>query len=160
MNFDPVDKERLQEMRQEHIGRLLQQAYRAFSNRALVKLRRHGHTGLTLGHTLVLSHLDLEGTRITSLAARAGMTKQSMGQLVEDLEQRGYVERSVDPADRRATVVRFTATGWQFLQDAYTIKQEIEAEYGEILGAAGLADLRTALLRLRESVEEAPEQEE
>ena len=149
MDFEPENGEELQTLRQQHIGRLLQQAYRAYNDQAIAKLRQRGHTGLTLAHTLLLSNLDLEGTRITALAERAGITKQSMGQLAEDLEKRGYIERQVDASDRRATVVRFTRTGWQFLQDAYELKQEIEAEYQTVLGAEGFAQLRGALQQLQ-----------
>lgn len=148
MDFETANRAELQALRQQHIGRLLQQAYRAYNDQAITRLRERGHTGLSLAHTLLLSNLDLDGTRITILAERAGITKQSMGQLVEDLEQRGYITRQADPADRRATVVRFTRAGWQFLQDAYELKQEIEAEYQAILGADGFAQLRAALQQL------------
>lgn len=153
MNSNEVNSEQLQEMRQQHIGRLLQQAYRGFNNRAIAKLRQRGHSGLTLAHTLLLSYLDLEGTRITVLAERARITKQSMGQLVLDLEKRGYIERRVDPLDRRATLVFFTDKGWQFLRDAYEIKKEIEAEYQAILGEEDMKRLRSALTRLLEQAD-------
>jgi DNA-binding MarR family transcriptional regulator len=148
MDFEPENQEQLRALRQQHIGRLLQQAYRAYNHQAIAKLRERGHTGLTLAHTLLLSNLDLEGTRITTLAERAGITKQSMGQLVEDLEKRGYVERQVDATDRRASVVHFTPAGWQFLQDAYELKQEIEAEYQDMLGEAVFDQLRATLRQL------------
>src|SRR4051812_44803841 len=148
MDSGPVLDEQLLAMRQENIGRLFQQAHRAFSQAAVLKLRARGHAGLTLAHSLLLSNLDLDGTRITVLAERAGITKQSMGQLVLDLEARGYVERRPDPDDRRATSIRFTALGWQFLRDAYEIKQEIEAEYAALLGADRFAHLRAMLHQL------------
>ena len=150
MDSEVVNDEQLAEMRQQHIGRLLQQAYRDFNNRAIAKLRQRGHTGLTLAHTLLLSHLDLDGTHISVLADRAGITKQSMGQLVLDLEKGDYIERSIDPADRRATLIRFTGAGWQFLRDAYEIKKEIEAEYEARLGEVEMKHLRISLRRLLE----------
>jgi len=158
MSSDEMNIEQFQELRQKHIGRLLQQASRGFNSRAIAKLRQRGHTGLTLVHTLLLSYLDLEGTHITVLAVRAGITKQSMGQLVLDLEKRGYIERRVDPLDRRATLVLFTDTGWQFLRDAYEIKQEIEAEYQAALGEKEMQQLRAALRRLLEQ-EDSQERE-
>jgi DNA-binding MarR family transcriptional regulator len=102
---------------------------------------------------LLLSHLDLEGTHITALADRAGITKQSMGQLVLDLEKRGYIERRVDRLDRRATLVLFTSTGWQFLRDAYEIKKEIEAEYQAMIGEEEMEQLRATLRRLLEQAD-------
>ncbi len=153
MSSDGMDIEQFQELRQKHIGRLLQQASRGFNSRAIAKLRQRGHSGLTLAHTLLLSHLDLEGTHITVLADRAGITKQSMGQLVLDLEKRGYIERRVDRLDRRATLVLFTSTGWQFLRDAYEIKKEIEAEYQAMIGEEEMEQLRATLRQLLEQAD-------
>lgn len=153
MSSEVVNDEQLVEMRRQHIGRLLGQAFRGFNNRAIARLRQRGHTGLTLAHTLLLSHLDLDGTHITVLADRADITKQSMGQLAIDLEKRGYIERSVDPSDRRATLIRFTNAGWQFLRDAYEIRKEIEAEYQAMLGAEELKHLRMLLQSLLEQEE-------
>jgi DNA-binding MarR family transcriptional regulator len=142
---DVIDVEQLAESRQQNIGRLFQRASRAFSIQATEKLRARGHGRLSLAHTTLLSYLDLEGTRITVLAERAGMTKQSMGQLVAELEQHGYVARKDDPSDRRATLVIFTEAGWKFLLDAWAIKREIEAEYAALLGAERLEELRASL---------------
>ncbi|HAX24833.1 MAG TPA: MarR family winged helix-turn-helix transcriptional regulator [Thermomicrobiales bacterium] len=137
--------EQIHEMREQHIGRLLLRAQRAVNARAIARLHERGHHGLTLTHTSLLPYLDLEGTRITTLAERAGMTKQGMGQLVRDMERQGYVRRDVDPADARAVLVRFTDVGWQFLGDARAVRQEIEAEYADILGRDQLEALRKTL---------------
>lgn len=143
-----VDMAHIAETRQQSTGRLLSRAARAFSIHATELLRARGHEHLSLVHTTLLAFLDLEGTRISTLADRAGITKQSAGQLVAELEERGYVARNEDPADRRATLVTFTEAGWQFLVDAGAIKREIEAEYAALLSAKGLEDLRAALNRL------------
>jgi DNA-binding MarR family transcriptional regulator len=129
----------------DHIGRLFLRAHRDFSERAIEKLRQRGHDRLGLAHTGLLAHLDGRPTRITTLAERAALTKQAAGQIILDLEAQGYVERAVDPADRRAMLVTFTAAGRRFLRDAAEIKREIEAEYAAILGAERLRNLRAAL---------------
>lgn len=160
-NFSPqIDEQQLREMRQENIGRMLLRAHRAFSQRAFQKLHERGHTGLGLTHTALLANLDLEGTRITVLAERADMTKQSMGELVQELEEKGYVDRIPDPTDRRATLVRFTQAGCKYLEDAYLIKVEIEAEYAALLGENGLADLRHVLTTLTTAEAEPPPEDQ
>ncbi len=143
-----VDAQQLAELRQQYIGRQLQRAYRASAELAAQKLHERGHTSLSLATTVALTQLDLEGTRISVLAERAGMTKQSMGQLVAELESLGYVTRSPDASDRRATLVQFTEVGWRFLLDAAAVKREIEAEYAALLGADGLEALRTMLEKM------------
>lgn len=140
-----IDVMQLAALRQQHIGRLLQRANRQFTDQAVTKLHARGHAALGLAHASLLSYLDLDGTRITVLAERASITKQAMGQLVAELESQGYVARTPDPDDRRATLVQFTAAGWQFLLDASAIKREIESEYRLILGDDRFAALQTLL---------------
>ena len=59
----------------------------------------------------MFGNIDPEGSRLTELAERARMTKQSVGEVATDLEQRGYVERVPDPADGRAKIIRLTERG-------------------------------------------------
>lgn len=138
----------IQALRESHTGRQLLLAYRAFKALATQKLRERGHEGLGTSHTAILPHIHVEGTRLTTLARLAGVTKQSAAEIVQDLERQGYVKRSVDPEDRRATRVTFTRTGWRFLQDAHDIKRDIDAEYAQVLGARGLEELRRLLGQL------------
>ena len=44
----------------------------------------------------------LEGTRLTVLAERLGVSTQATRQLVDEREEMGFVERARDPADARA----------------------------------------------------------
>jgi DNA-binding MarR family transcriptional regulator len=145
---ESIDPAVLEAFRQEHMGRLLLNAQRDYSLRALTKLRARGHGGLSLVHTNLLPHIDVNGTRITTLAERAGVSKQAVGNLVGELAAKGYVRRDVDPHDRRAAVVTFTASGRAFLHDAHLVKREIEAEYAATLGERGVSELRRLLLQL------------
>jgi DNA-binding MarR family transcriptional regulator len=146
--MEPLTVEQLEELRQEHIGRLLLHAHRAFSERALRKLRQRGHTHLSMAHTTLLPHLDVNGTQATVLAERAGITKQAAGRIIADLEREGYVQRLPDPTDQRASIIVFTDSGRQFLVDAYHVKKEIEGEYTALLGAERMQQLRSILQEL------------
>lgn len=140
--------EALERARQHHIGRLLHRAARAFNDLALEKLHARGHIDLNLSHTNLLPHLEVEGTRIVTLAERAGMTKQGAGQLVAELEAHGYVKRRPDPTDGRATRIHFTEAGWQYLLDAQEVKRIIETEYRTTLGEDSWRELNAALTQL------------
>ena len=149
MNSQPTQAQ-VAALRQQHTGRLFWRAHRAFGELAFEKLHERGYTGLSTVHTNLLAHLDIDGTNVTTLADRAGITKQAMGRLVDDLEEKGYVQSMPDPSDGRAKLIRFTDAGWQFLLDSYEIKQEIEALYTAVLGEDGMAQLRTALEKVAE----------
>ena len=145
MTDQEITQETIEGLRQSNIGRLFARVSRAYSDLAFEKLTRYGYEALTPVHTALISNLDIEGTRITTIAERAGVTKQAIGQLANDLEKQGYIERIPDPEDGRASLLKFTQKGWQFLLDAHEIKKEIEAEYKSILGAEHMAHLRETL---------------
>ena len=86
-------------------------------------------------HGNVMEQLELEdGLRLTDLASRAGITAQSMGELVDDLEGRGYVERRPDPGDRRAKRIHLTDRGRKNVRVAKRATDEVERHLAELLG--------------------------
>ena len=110
------------------------------------RLTAAGYRDLSAAMHPVFENIDREGTRLTDLAARADMTHQSMGELIDTLEQRGYVERRPDPADGRARLVCFTNKGRQMARTALREIDAIEAEWTRSWTDAGLrSDLRHAL---------------
>jgi DNA-binding MarR family transcriptional regulator len=137
--------------RERHVGRLLLRAHRAFSARAAQMLRDRGYADVTLAHIALLPHLDEAGTRATTLAERAGMTKQGMGQLVRELETHGYLDRRPDPTDGRAALVCFTVAGRRLLEDAVDVTRELDEEYATLLGEQRFNAFREALLDLAEN---------
>jgi DNA-binding MarR family transcriptional regulator len=94
----------------------------------------------------IFENLDPEGTRLTTLAQRTGLTHQSVGEVVAVLEQRGYVERVPDPADGRAKLVRLTDSGRDLVRAAIATIDGIERQWSQRWRAHGLAgDLRRPL---------------
>ena len=135
----------LERFRKTNIGLPLTEIARNFQRRVLAGFADHGHTRLQPAQTSVLTHLSLSGTRLTDLAKRASMTKQGMGQLVDEVERLGYVERVADPTDSRAKVVRFTEKGRRLMCDAVEIGASVQGEYEKLIGKRRLKDLRDIL---------------
>src|ERR1700747_1273074 len=90
--------------RHEHpnVGILFRDLHPEGVRRVAAGLAEAGFGDIRPAHTAVFQHIDADGSRLTDLAERAQITKQSMGYLVDFLEQRGYLERRSDPTDRRA----------------------------------------------------------
>lgn len=131
--------------RQTNIGRLLSNALHHFETRVIELLKAAGHADVTLSHINATRHLAIEGTRLTDMASRAAMTKQSMSELVEQLEVLGMVARRPDPADGRARLVYFTPKGLEWLEDFRRALLRAETEFARTIGAQALRAMKDAL---------------
>jgi len=125
-------------------------AHRAAEARVVEAVRAAGFDDLTLDQSRIGQRLNREGIRVTDLAEQAGVTKQTAGALVDDLEANGYVTRKPDPADARARLVVLTDRGETLCATAAAEIAKVEAEWRAHLGAKAYNELRAALVSLRE----------
>jgi DNA-binding MarR family transcriptional regulator len=96
-------------------------------------------------HSAVFAQIDPDGSRLTDLARRAGMTPQAMGELVDELEELGYVVREPDPTDRRAKLIVLTGRGRDCIAAGIATIDGIESRLDEALGERGHRQLRRLL---------------
>jgi len=126
--------------RQIHLGRLLGHAMRRFDERVLHLMAHDVQVPLALSnlaarqqvsaaHIHITRHLSLKGSRLTELAASAGMSKQAMATLVDQCEVWDLVRREDDPHDARARRIVFTQTGLAWLAAFEAAVQRAEAEF-------------------------------
>jgi len=125
--------------------RLLDAAFTEFSSELHRRVAEAGYTDIRPGHGCVFGYIAPEGSRLTDLAERAGMTKQSVGEAASDLEKRGYLERVPDPNDGRAKIIRLTDRGREAQAIGRGLIADIEADWAERFGADRIAALRDAL---------------
>ncbi len=109
------------------------------------ELEAAGYAEIRPTHGCVFRFIDDEGMRLTELSGYAGMTKQSVGEVVDDLVALGYVERVPDPADRRAKLIQLTPKGTQARGVGYGLFAKIEARWAERYGEERIAELRALL---------------
>ncbi|MBB4289119.1 DNA-binding MarR family transcriptional regulator [Rhizobium leguminosarum] len=131
--------------RRNNIGRRMNEAVRIFENRIIEHLKIHGHAELTSAHINLTRNLDEDGTRLTELARRASLTKQSMSELVDQVERTGLIEKRPDPADGRAKLVCFTDKGFEWLEAFHQSLDVAENEMRNELGVA-MVDLMVEAL--------------
>lgn len=126
--------------------RLLNVAFEQFAEEVRERISAAGFGDIRPGHGCVFGGIDPEnGSRLTELAERANMTKQSVGEVTSDLEQRGYLERVADPNDGRAKIIRLTPHGRRVYAIGRRMIDELEREWAERYGAERMAELREAL---------------
>lgn len=132
------------------LGVLLFIAHRAIEARLMEAAREAGLTDFTVAQSRLMARMGPSGSRISDLAERALIAKQTASALVDRLEKAGYVERVPDPSDGRARVVRFTPQAVTFMPIAQATEEAVYAEWAAHLGPRRMAELRETLTMLRE----------
>ena len=131
--------------RATHLGRVMGHALRRFDERVLFLMAHDANVPLALSnlaareqigaaHIHITRHLALKGSRLTELAAAAGMSKQAMGDLVAQCEAWGLVRREPDPLDARARRIVFTETGLLWLEAFRQAVARAETEFRAQVG--------------------------
>jgi DNA-binding MarR family transcriptional regulator len=138
-----------------NIGILLRIAFHAVVDAVAEGHAKGGFEDIRPAHTAVFQHIKAEGSRLSELAEAAQMTNQSMSYLVDYLERHGYLERSPDPTDRRATLITLTDRGWSQVKTALATLAEIEEDWSRLIGKRKVAQLRTLLEELAAALETA-----
>ena len=142
------------EGKEDSFAPVLAAASRALTATMMAKIASCGFNGMTPAFASLMPLLDATGARPTTLAQRAGITKQAISQLVRELEARGYVEQVPDSTDTRAKIVRLTERGVALHAACAEVKQELQSIAIAKLGKSRVSRLRRDLVELAAALEE------
>lgn len=143
-----AERRKFEETRDAATLQLLFKAARLANERALARTAADPSGAgkrVRPAHTTLFPHLDFEGIRLTDLAARVGVTKQAVGQLVDDLVEIGMVERIADPDDRRAKRIRFSRLGYRGLMQGLGVLRDVEEALRSSVGDRRMRELHETL---------------
>jgi DNA-binding MarR family transcriptional regulator len=133
------------------IGALLRVPWEAVQRHMLERLHERGFDDLDAAHLSVFQYPGPQGARPTELAARLRISKQALNYLLGELERLGYLERRLDPDDRRSKRVALTRRGTSVVRVIREAVSEMETAWADRLGPERFAQLRAVLLELNES---------
>lgn len=137
-------------------GALFRRPYQIYLNWLYGELATRGFPEVRVAHSALFRNITPAGMRMTELAERAGMTKQSMSYLVEDLVASDYVRLEPDPTDGRAKLVRLTKRGTSLLTMARKLSERYEERIASIIGTDKSVQLRRLLEELNTGLDEKP----
>lgn len=127
---------------------LLRGARAVFSSATRQALDGCGYDDLPPNGPYVISAIARTMAPLSSVVRQLGVSKQAAGQLVDTLVVRGYLERSVDPGDRRRLVVQLTERGQHAATIIRATVDSLEAEMNAEFGADPVRVTRTVLAGL------------
>ena len=118
------------------------------------ELIKSGYGDIRPTHGCVFRFIREEPLRLTELATLAGMTKQSIGEVIDNLVELGYVQRVPDPQDRRAKLLCLTERGEEAQKVGFGLFKKVEQRWARRYGPERLAQLRELLEEI--AVAESP----
>jgi DNA-binding MarR family transcriptional regulator len=107
-----------------------------------------GVEGIRPAHLQVFGSIKASGSRLTDLAGSSGLSLSAVAELVDRLEQLGYLTRKPDPSDGRAKLICLTETGWEAIREGRRLIAEIEVQWAGALGGSDFESLCRELQRL------------
>ena len=130
------------------IGALLRMPWDAVQQHMLDRLHESGFGDFDAAYLSVFQYPGPQGARPSELAARLRISKQALNYLLGGLERLGYLERRVDPDDRRSKRIALTPRGIAAVGVIRDAVGEVEAAWARQLGAERFDELRDLLLQL------------
>ncbi|MCX5206551.1 MarR family winged helix-turn-helix transcriptional regulator [Streptomyces sp. NBC_00237] len=124
---------------------LLHDARRWFEEGLLAALEEAGVASVSPTQVQLFAVLDEDGTTVSELARRMGVTRQTAHQAVHGLIAAGLLEQRPDPASARQRLVRRTAEGERTHRRAEAVLARLEGELAARIGGEAVAALRAAL---------------
>lgn len=125
---------KLEASRRKNFRQLLLRASRIVNQDVVEGLHARGYRLLRSTHTTLLSNIDLAGSTVTEAAERAGISKQAMGRLADELEDAGYIGVQEDPDDARSRVLKLTRSGKRLMLDSLEVMAQLEQQYARSIG--------------------------
>jgi DNA-binding MarR family transcriptional regulator len=152
-----AERRRFENERDGSTLQLLFKAARLANEQAVARVHADPRAArLRPAHTALLPHLSFDGVRLTDLATRTGTSKQAVGQLVDDLDAMGLIERIDDPGDGRAKRIRFSRQGHSALMHGLRVLGQLEEILAEKVGRQRMRELHETLLRITRALEDDP----
>jgi DNA-binding MarR family transcriptional regulator len=127
------------------IGALLRMAWEELQATILHGQHEAGFDDIRESHWTLLRYPGPDGLRPSELAARNGLSKQAINNLLRELEALGYVGLEPDPEDRRARIIRLTDRGWAFYELGSKLSRTVGRRWSKAVGEDRFAEFEAVL---------------
>jgi DNA-binding MarR family transcriptional regulator len=127
---------------------LLGMSFRVIIDKLHKDLAQAGYEDVRPVHGFVFQLLSQGGSTGNEIAEHLSITKQAASQIIDHLEESGYVTRQTHHKDSRAKWVQLTEKGWDCIRKTEDIFREVEAQISGLLGEERMGQLRLDLRKL------------
>jgi DNA-binding MarR family transcriptional regulator len=99
----------------------------------------------------VIGAIARSGAPLSQIIQHLRVSKQAAGQLVDTLVTRGYLDRSVDPEDRRRLTITLTERGQAAAEVIRAAVEQVDTDLEARVGPDHIAHTRATLISLIEA---------
>jgi len=138
------------------IGGLLRIVWQIHRDRMYERLVAAGYPDVTRAQFALLRFPGVDGMRPSEAAELAGLSKQTVNDLLGELERTGYLERQPHPVDGRGRIVRLTDRGRSLQRTTHQISRELEAHWADEIGQERVAELKKTLADMAATATSTP----
>lgn len=117
-----------------------------------------GHPRLKRSFGVVLRHIATRAGRMAHIAKAQSVSKQAISVIASELETLGYIKRDSDVKDPRQLLLSLTPKGEQLIADSVQSGEEMEREFGQLIGKKVLAELKDVLRLISDSFQQIDSQ--
>ena len=122
-----------------NIGSLLKKIYRVYSIELIKVLQSSGFNDLRPSFLEILMYLsENDGPSIKMIGKACGLKKQTMTSHLNELEKRGYIQRTHSEQDKREQLVFLTDYGEKFKLNLLQVTNDLERQYTTKIGEVEL----------------------
>ncbi len=114
---------------------------------ATVELAGRGYEDFRPVHEFAMRAITAGADNASELGRRLSVSKQAAAKTITVLQERGYVNRDVDPLDARLKRLQVTPLGLDVLRQGEAIFDELRDTWAQQIGSAQLDSLETNLAR-------------
>jgi len=127
------------------LGLLLRLVHQHWTQAIETQLEDAGFGDVRPSHANIFSFARPEGISVSELTRLSHVRKQTMAQVVGEMERLGYVERRPDPNDGRARLVFLTERGSAVRPVAMAASRAAEKRWSDLMGQRPIDTLRRSL---------------
>jgi DNA-binding MarR family transcriptional regulator len=127
---------------------LLLGGFRALADQATAELAARGYEDVRPVHDFALRAILSGADNASELGRRMSVTKQAAAKTIAVLEERGYVVREADAADKRRMRLQVTERGRALLREGEAVFDELREQWEKQVGPGPLAGVEDALRQL------------
>ncbi|HXD92569.1 MAG TPA: MarR family transcriptional regulator [Bacteroidia bacterium] len=115
-------------------GKAISKLKKHFDTWVAEQLYMHDIRDFKLAYMPLIMNIDVDGITNTDLAKRAGITKQGMSQVVQELEEKKYIKIQTNPKDKRSSIIHLTDKGKEFILTCRGRQKDLHADLQKLLG--------------------------